>query len=75
MACDDYLKEEAMIKKRLARVEKELQQEKRMRRDEVAGLNAEIELWMEKYELDTTELRQHYINMADYTDIERKITE
>ena len=46
-----------------------------MHHDEVAGLNAEIELWMEKYEIDTSELRQHYINLADYTNIERKITE
>ena len=73
VACDDYLKEEAALKGKLRMMDKELIAEKKAHREVIAELNSEIELWMTKYELDTTELRKEYINLSNFTDIERKL--
>ena len=62
-----------MLRERLTKVEKELKQEKKMHRENVATLNADIELWMSKYEIDTTVLRSDFISLVSFTDIEREI--
>ena len=69
------MKEEKTIKARIQSLEKELEDARELHRDEVQALNAEIELWMQKYELDMQEQRTLYIQLSDFTDIERKVSE
>lgn len=61
VACNDYLEEEKELKERLKVLEAEVIQERKLRHQAIAELNKEIELWMEKYEVDMSDLRRDYI--------------
>ena len=52
-ACESYLSEESQLRKSLKKAKEQLEEVQLHYKDDVATLNAEIELWMSKYEIDT----------------------